>query len=82
MYLLYANTFIFFELSISILGTFSSFIIFLKIYTSKKFLTLLLFSYKKINVINKIAHKDIINTFKTLLLFSFFSFLPLSSPPS
>jgi hypothetical protein len=63
------------------LGTFSSLIIFLKIYTSKKFLTLLLFLYRKIKVINAIAHNIAIDTFITLPLFNF-SLDLLSSFPS
>ena len=53
------------------LGVFSSLIIFLKIYTSKKFLILLLFSYRKIKVINNIAQNKAIDTFITFPLFNF-----------
>ena len=69
-----------FEVSISMLGSFSSLTIFLKIYISKKFLTLLFFSYRKTKVINSIAKNKAIDTFITFLLFS--SFLgPFFSPP-
>jgi len=82
IYLSYATTFIFFESSISILGTFCSLIIFLKIYTSKKFLILLLFSYKNMKVITNAIHIKTIASFNIFPLFNFFLGLLVSSFPS